>query len=52
MEHTKQNIKRLQWETDPLYRLIRTIKNVMDRYFWTLSSACFSRRQATSSRLS
>ena len=33
MEHTKQNIKRLQWETDPLYRLIRTIKNMMDRYF-------------------
>lgn len=33
MERTKQNIKRMQWETDPLYRLIRTIKNVMDRYF-------------------
>lgn len=33
MERTKQNIKRLQWETDPLYRLIKTIKNVMDRYF-------------------
>lgn len=33
MEHTKQHIKRMQWETDPLYRLIRTIKNVMDRYW-------------------
>lgn len=33
MESTKQNIKRMQWENDPLYRLIRTIKNVMDRYY-------------------
>lgn len=33
MENTKQNIKRMQWESDPLYRLIRTIKNVMDRYY-------------------
>ena len=23
----------MQWENDPLYRLIRTIKNVMDRYY-------------------
>ena len=33
MENTKQDIKRMQWENDPLYRLIRTIKNVMDRYY-------------------
>ena len=33
MKTTRQNTQRLQWETDPLYRLIRTIKNVMDRYF-------------------
>lgn len=33
MESTKQNIKRIQWENDPLYRLIRTIKNIMDRYY-------------------
>lgn len=23
----------MQWENDPLYRMIRTIKNVMDRYY-------------------
>ena len=33
MKSTKQDIKRMQWENDPLYRLIRTIKNVMDRYY-------------------
>lgn len=33
MNSTKQNIKRMQWENDPLYRLIKAIKNVMDRYY-------------------
>lgn len=52
MKTTRQNTQRLQWETDPLYRLIRTIKNVMDRYFLDPLIGLLSRRQATSSRLS
>lgn len=47
MKSTKQNIKRMQWENDPLYRLIRTIKNVMDRYYLDPLIGLFFQRQAT-----